>query len=158
KLGEAGLVALAVRHRAGGRRDAPGRLDAHVAALPARRARLDEGRETDAHQRPFAARPLLALLLTQRRQVDALQQQVERALVVARVVGDAGRRGVGELVGGDEVAAAQLDRVDLQLARQHVYQALDAVGRLRASGAAVRPRRRRVGEGGDQLGVVGADL
>ncbi len=62
--------------------------------------------------------------------------QVEAARVVARVVGPAERRLVRELA--DEVAPAQLERVDPELARRDVDRALEEVRGLGPPGAAVR--------------------
>src|SRR5206468_11935337 len=87
-------------------------LDPEDVVLPAR-ARADdlgERREADAEQPPFLARPLL--LLPELRVADALERLVERRLVVAGVVLEAGRGRVRELLGPDEVLPAQLGRVD----------------------------------------------
>ena len=59
-LGERGLVALAVRARAGDGGDAARALDADRPALPAERAGLDVGDHPDAHD--LAARAALRLL------------------------------------------------------------------------------------------------
>ena len=79
-------------------------------------------------------------------QLARLERQVERRLVIPRVVDRAHLRREREPVGGDEVLAAHLGRIHLQLARQHVHRTLDEVGRLRTSGAAVGVGRRLVGE------------
>jgi hypothetical protein len=75
-----------------------------------------------------------------------LEQQVERPVVVARVVDDP-ERGLGrEVLLGDEVAPPQLEAVDPQLLGGLVEGDLDHVGRLRPPGAADRVRRHLVGE------------
>ena len=50
---------------------------------------------------------------------------------------DAGSRAVGELALGDHVAAADLDRIEAQLARRHVHHALHHEGRDRPPDAAI---------------------
>ena len=97
-------------------------------------------------------------------QPDPLAVREGRPVAVERMVGEPGqafveadaapRRPVGHLVvGGDEVAAAELDRVDLEAPGQLVDQLLEGEGGLRRS-------RRAVGAGGDPVGLdaVGHDL
>ncbi len=64
-----------------------------------------------------------------------LERAVERAGVVARVVGEADGGGVRELL--DEVPAPHLGRVDAELVGDLVHQPLEAVGGLGPAGAAV---------------------
>ena len=65
--------------------------------------------------------------------------------VVARVVRPAGRRLVRELLGGDEAAHAQVDRIDLHLERERVDHALHEVHGLGdAERAAVGDAARRL--------------
>ena len=91
--------------------------------------------------RPSARASPRARLAGPRRQ---LERRVEAALEVARVVRPAHRGLVREGVGPDEVAPPQLDRVDAELARGQVDQALDQEGRLGPPRAAVRPGRHLV--------------
>ena len=166
-----GRVALAVRGRAGDHRGRSGRVQAQDRRLPAARADadrvgdggrrepadLDPGREPDAAV--DAARPRLGASRLEARVVGHLERHVERALVVARVVAEARRRGVGELL--DEVAAPDLGRVDTELVGEQIHHPLDHVRRLGTPGTAVRVGRRRVGEDPaagdvDLLDVVGA--
>ena len=77
------------------------------------------------------------------------------ALELAAVVGEDEAGLERHRRGRDEVAAAQLDRVDPELARGHVDHALDRVRRLRPAGAAVGPGRRGVGEHAGGLDVDG---
>ena len=65
------------------------------------------------------------------------------ALVVAGVVDGADRCGVRERRRADQIAATQLDRVDVDLARVHVDRALDRDRGLGASAPPVRRHRRR---------------
>src|SRR5205823_888045 len=86
-----------------------------AAALVRRRraAALDVAGEADAHD---PARGAGGVALPQQLRVVAVREQrVERLGVVAAVVGEAGDGAVGEGVGGNEVAAADLHRVDPQL-------------------------------------------
>ena len=78
-----------------------------------------------------------------------LHRQVQAARVVARVVGPAERRLVWQLA--DEVPAAELERVDPELARRDVDRALHEVGGLGPPGAAV-------GAGGDLVRALAHDL
>ena len=57
-------------------------------------------------------------------------RDLHRLGVVARVVRPAGRRLVRELLGRDEAAHAQVDRIDLHLEREGLDHALDEVDRL----------------------------
>ena len=104
-LREAGLVALAVRRAAGVGGDRARRVHAHdrrlpEAALQAHAARADHARRRDAAdlhvggEADAAVDALVAqlgLLAAERVHVDVLEQLVERALIVARVVDHADR-------------------------------------------------------------------
>ena len=74
------------------------------------------------------------------------ERHVERLLVVARVVDRAHLRRERKLIRLDEVLPAELRRIHLQLAREHVHRALDEVGRLGTAGAAIGIGRRLVRE------------
>ena len=74
-----------------------------------------------------------------------LQDPVERALVVARVVAGLGGRGVGEGPGRDQVAPPHLGRVEAQPGRQQVDRPLDHGGGLGPAGAPVGGHRGGVG-------------
>ena len=78
--------------------------------------------------------------------VGELQGLLRRPLVVARVVGEPGHRGVRELVGLDVVAPPDLGRIDADLRGELVHRALDGEGRLWSTGAAVGVGRRHGGE------------
>lgn len=60
-----------------------------------------------------------------------LEGHVEASLVVAHVVDRAGGGGVGEVVGGDQVATTHLGRVHADLGGEEVHGALDGRGCLR---------------------------
>ncbi len=74
-----------------------------------------------------------------------VQREVEHLVVVAAVDELPGRVGVRERVGRDEVAPAQLGRVELELARRDVEQALHREVGLGLAEAAERPERGLVG-------------
>ncbi len=76
-------------------------------------------------------------------------------VVVARVVHQPGEGLVRELLGPDEVATPQLERVDADLLGECVHRPLDRIGRLRAAGAAVRVGRGERGEHAGAGEVVG---
>ena len=85
----------------------------------------------------------------QRLIVREAQQLVERRLVVAGIEHGAGGRLVGKGVARNEVAAAQLGRIDPEPARRDVHDPLEREIELRPAVAAVEPDRRAVGD--DQL-------
>ena len=107
-------------------------------------AGLDIGGDADAAQ--LAARRRFLATLLEARVVGGFESHVERLEIIAAVVGERHRRGVGEGVVGDEVAPAELHRVDLHLARRAIDEALDDIAGLRAPGAAIGVDRRGVGE------------
>ena len=134
-----GVVALAVRARSRDDGDPTARedLDRGVLHVEAERAgrHLDVEAHADAEVRaaaPAAPRPLLG---PQPLVVDQLERRVEAALVVAGVVLHPGQRRVRELFGSDEVAATQLDGIDVELAGQHVHGPLQQGDALGTSGA-----------------------
>ena len=83
-----------------------------------------------------------------RRVVGCCEHPVERALVVADVVGRAGDRGVRPRLVRDEVLAPHVDRIHPDLGRVHVEDALHRCGRLGTARTAVRDDRRGVREDG----------
>ena len=116
--------------------------DVHVLARPRADPFGEEG-DADAHQ--LAARALLRLLGAQVVVAGDVHRHAHRLGVVPGVVGPAGRRLVRELVGADEAAHPQLDRVDLHLHRERVDHALHEVDGLGdAERAAVRDAARRL--------------
>ena len=85
------------------------------------------------------------LLVAQPVVADVCERLVERRPVVAAVVGQAGHDVVPVVEGRDQVAAAHLDRVDLDRVGEQVDHPLEHEGRFGAPRAAVRLDRRRVG-------------
>ena len=115
---ERGAVTLAVRRRADGDVDtAVGRdLDLAVLLEQAGRGDLDVRRHADAEQHAVAALATRRLLLAQLVVAGDAARFVERLRVLAAVVVRPGDGRVRERVGRDEVALADLDRVDAELA------------------------------------------
>ena len=74
----------------------------------------------------------------------SLAGAVQRLRVIADVVQQRDRRLIREL--RDEIAPADLGRIDLHLARRGFHQTLDDVGRFRPAGSAIGVDRRGVGE------------
>ena len=152
-LRERRFVALPVRRRAGRGADPAVALDRHLRVLPAagrQRGRRTEAAHLDVHRQSQSDQPSLrargVAFGLQLLPLGVLQREVERLLVVARVVDRAHLRRERKLVRLDEVLPAELGRIHLQLARQHVHRALDEVGRFGAAGAAIGVGRRLVGE------------
>ena len=98
--------------------------DVHVATRAGADALGEEG-AADAHH--LALRELLLLLATQLVVAGDLHRAAHGPVVVARVVHPTGLRLVRELVGSDEAAHAQLDRIDSHLHRQRVDHPLHDV-------------------------------
>ena len=180
-LGVGRLVALALRLGAHGDDDLAGQVDPDVGRFPHRRApaladgtdplaggdaaHLDVGRE--AHAEELAAALGLGLLGGEVLVAGGREGLVHGRLVVAGVDRDlgaarrrveAGRIRVRELVGLDEVAAADLGAVHADLGREQVHRPLDDVGRLGPAGAAVRVDERGVRVDAGDLGVDVRDL
>src|SRR5207249_3060123 len=110
---------------------------------------LHEGREADPEVAPVVARA--ALEVAKALVVDHRQRPVERRLVLARVVDEARRGAVRELLGADQVAPADLGRVEAARVRDGVHGPLEQVRRLRPPGAAIGGGGHRVGEDAGQL-------
>ena len=129
-----------------------------VHAARARADALGEEAQPDAHV--LAALAPLGLLAAQPVVVRHVKRQPQRARVVARVVLPAGRAGVGELLGAQQVAHPQLRRVHAEPAGEHVGQPLHQVHRLGdAERAGVGDAARRlVGEDPGDLAVRRARL
>ena len=162
------LVALAVGRRPGDHLDGAGGQDPHGGGLPAagpevergqdpaggEAAHLDVGGDADAEVLGVPRVPAALLLRPDVVVTDQLERPVERGRVVAGVVGEAGDRLVGELVGRDVVAAPDLDPVDPDRPGQRVHRPLEGVGGLGAPRAPVGVGRRAVGEHAGALEVV----
>ena len=114
-------------------------------------ADLDPCGEADAAIDALAAQ--LLLLAAELVDVEHLEQPVERAVVVTRVVGDPQRGRERELLLGDEVLAPQLEPVHAELVGEAVHRQLDPVGPLRPAGAANGVRAHLVREDAGDLDV-----
>src|SRR5262249_39052075 len=121
-LGECGLVALAVSARARDGEDRAGRLHANLPALPAEARRLDV--RPDAAADRLAAGAPRRLRAPEPGVVGDREGAIEEVRVVAGVVDLAGRGLEREARLGDQIATAQLDRIDLQGARGLVDEPL----------------------------------
>jgi hypothetical protein len=141
------LVALAVRVRARAQDRAAvlGDLDLTELRLADRVRDLDVRAEPDPELHPGALGAPTPLLLPELVVPGRAEQEVERPLVVAGVIGRPGRRQVGESVLGDEVHPADLGRVESRLGREEIDRPVDRLRRLGSAGATDRGRRRRVG-------------
>ena len=147
---EDGLVALALGHRTREHRDGPRPVKAHFGALIARRSGfLDGVGNTDAAQLAALARLRPAGLETL--VIDHVEGLIEHLLELAAVEVEGQARLEGHLLRRDHVATAQLRRINPQLIRRQIDDALDDEGRLRAPiaakgthGIGVRINRRHV--------------
>ena len=125
---------------------------------------LGEERDPDAHEGSgFATRERLAagpLLSPEGPVVDGREGLLHRGVVVAGVVLPAERRGVGELLLGDEVLQPELGRVQVEPPGEYVDHPLDEVRRLRhPERAPVRdPARGLVGVDAVDLDVGDGDV
>ena len=136
-LRERRLVPLTLRLDAELEHALAGRVDTELCRVDHRKTRdvadlrhagtddLGERREADAHDLALGA--LLGLLLAELVVADQIERDVQRLLVVARVVLPAHRALVRELLRLDEVLAAQLGGVDAGLQREVLHQTLDQV-------------------------------
>ena len=135
-LRERRVVPLAVRGRTAPGDHAAVRAHRDPRALPAAPGALD------VHRDPGADRASL-LAATLRLGTQQLDRQIQAALVVARVVGEPERAVVWK--DADQVAPPQLNPVEAQLAGCHVDRALEQVGRLGPTRAAIGTGRHLVG-------------
>ncbi len=151
-LGVAGLQALAVGHGADHQLDPAILGEAQLGRLL-----RDAKRRLEVAGEPLAAQPPPGFALGapggKARAVGKRQRLPHGAGEVAAIEGLAGRGSVRQLLRPDEVARTQLDRIDAQLMRCLINQALDDVGRLRPAGAAIGVGRRGVGHDAPHLKV-----
>ena len=119
-------------------------------------ADLHVGGEPDAAIDALLAQ--LLLLGLERVEVDVLEQLVERARVVARVVGDADGHVGREVLRRDEVLAPELEPVHPQLGRHLVHHHLEEVGGLGPPRAADGVRGELVRVDARDVGVDVRDL
>ena len=162
-LGIRRLVPLALGLTADAEERLAGRMDAQLGTVVhlepddvevvGRPGAHDLGEAADANAHELAAGPLLGLLSPELRVADEVHRLAQRRAVVAGVVLPAGRRGVRELLGGDEVPEPEFGRILAALVGGDVDEPLDCVDRLGhaertavgdAAGRLVRVRRRRL--------------
>ena len=156
-LGQCGLEPLPVRgdtehrrHLARGieadrRRLGAGR-DGHTGRDGNRRAdpgQLDVGGDADAEPASLGARP--GLLSAHGRVVQSLAGPQQRRGEARPVPHDAGRRLVGKFLVAHEIAETDLRRIQPELTRRSIHQALDHEDRRRASDSPIRAQRRLAG-------------
>ena len=140
-----GLVALAMRMRAGNDRDGAARIEAEHHLLVEHRGLFQEIADAAAAQLAVLLRFRGAFGITV--PVRELQALVHDVREVAAVIGHAGMRDLVRHGGGrDEVAPPDLDRVDADDASGAFDQLLDQEGCLGPSGAAIGRHRRGVGQ------------
>src|SRR5579884_2939122 len=115
--GERGDMALPAIHRRALDQNLAVRADAHLPAirlpahaLSAYRRTLDIDAQPDAHVLPLRA--AASLFSAQLPIVRGSQQGIQSVIVRAGVIGRAGGSGVGEGLGGDQVAFAYLNGVE----------------------------------------------
>ena len=152
-LGEGGLVPLPVGTRAGDGRHPPRPLHLDAAALPAEGARLDVGREADAHDLPAPA--ALRLLAPQARVVRGVEGTLESELIVAGVVDLAGGCLIREGVRRDEVPASDLRGIEAGGPGRCVHEPLDDEAGLGPSRPAIGGHRRGGRQSADHGDVAG---
>ncbi len=145
-LGISGLVPLPVRLGADRGLDDAVAADADVGEFLGRAATgdLDIISDPAAVAQPLGGRRRLAR--GEPGPVGARQRLVEHGGEVADVEGQAEPVGVRQLVGAEQVAAADLVGADPQLARRRLEQALHDVRCLGPAGAAIGVDRRGVGD------------
>ncbi len=167
-LRQRGAEALAVRRRADARFHAAGRIDADDHRFPARHdlgaarregraavaGALGESRKADAEMAPLRAR--LDLPRAERRHVDRLHRHFQRLLIARLVEHQAGRGRIREFV--DQVAAADVDRVEPEGGGRLVHGALEREGQYRARHAAIGRHGAGVGDDAARAAGIGAEV
>ena len=157
-LGKTGLLPLAMRRGAGYDGDLAAHFDADAAPFPTarchhfrwpERADFDVGGNANAKHPAGLARRLA--LLEQFVPAGNLLGLLQRALVIAAVVSEAGGRHEGKLGGFREILLTHLDRIQAEFGGDQVHQAFDHIGRF-------GPARATVGVGGHLVGVNSGDV
>jgi len=140
-----GLVALAGRPGIRIEREAAVALDADFGLLLADAAgRLEKQAKPDASE--LAATLGLAAPLGKAFPIRSLQRSFDEPRRIGAVVIGIGRRAQREVCFAQHVAPPQLDGVDARDCCGFFDQALPQIGDVRAPGAAIRGRRRGIGE------------
>ena len=91
------------------------------------------------------------MFLAQLLVIGDLQRHIQRFLVIAAVVDQPRRSGIGEIVGLREIFPAHLHRIFLQLRRHQIHHPFDQV-------SGFRPARAPIGVGGHFVGEDAGDL
>ena len=160
-----GFMALTMAVRAGHHADVARGVDPHGGgvikpdprAQNAHKVRRREaagfypGGQAEAAQ--LAARGAVGAARLEPGDIADLQRLVQRGGVIARVIDQPDRRGVGIHVRGDEVLAPHLDRVQPAFAAHLVDHALQRIGRLGPASTPVGIDGRGVGEHGFQVHI-----
>src|SRR5262249_49450294 len=160
-LRQGGLDTLPHRSDAGVDRHAARAVDLDARVFPRAEARLLQ-HAPEADSEIAASRTRLLLLSAQRRVVSGLQRLLARRTIIAAVVDrPLPQRGAADLVRHlarfDEVAAADVGRIEAELARHAIDQPLAHERALVAPGPAIRPGRRLVGHHTRGLALVVLD-
>ena len=111
---------------------------------------LDDGRQANADERLCGA-PRLPRALAPVGVIRQLQSPLEAPCIIAGVIGHAGRSGVGEGIGRDEVLPAYFSRVEIKVVSDQIDRPFRAKCRFGASGATVGPGGWLVGEDAPHL-------
>ena len=165
-LRQHGLVALALHRDVGGDRHRAERIDIdprhrHRAVFRAGffarlrghqgreiahvgHRRLDDGGKADAVFAPGGAGFVAAAL--ERVEPAAAEGLLDRAQIIAGIVKRAGRRMVGKFLRRNEIAADDVERIEIELHRDALHQPLQRQIKLRPAKAADQARRHFVGE------------
>jgi hypothetical protein len=106
-----------------------------------------------AEPAPGGARP--SLLVARGLVVECLARLPERFGEARAVPHDARRRLVGKVLVADEVAEANLRRIQAEPARRPIHEALDHEDRRRSSHAAIRAERRLVRRNPSRAATIG---
>ncbi len=167
-LGERGAKSLPVRARADARLDEARRVHRQLDLLPAgrdlhpargerRRAvagALREGRKAESQKLPLC--PRLALAHTERGDVERGSGDLHRLPVARLVEGETRHRRVGKAI--DQVAATDLDGIEIERGRGAVHQPLQRQRDRRTRHAPIRRHRARVGEHAARHAGIGANV
>ena len=131
QLLEHGLVALALGDAPGEQRDRARTVEAHLGALETERAgALD--RIGDAEAAQLAALVRLRAALREPGDVGAAHPLVEDLFELAAVIGESEPGLERHRLGRNEIAPAQLGRIDAGFVGGEIDQPLDHIGRFRA--------------------------
>src|SRR6516165_3213011 len=146
ELGKTRLMTLALRHHADDELDHTFRQHNELYFL-ARHAGGNVDVSADADAAILAAPTRFAAALLEARPVAELERHLHGADVIAIVVFDARRIAIRQFLFGHEIAAANGNATEAELARGEIDQPLDHENHFRPARAAIRPRRRGIAQG-----------